>query len=68
MDIKKLQFYLLGEGSPNLAQLEEHLTVVVFLPLVSKGRWFDSGSSDSCKKIPSRVFFYFLHFCTDSNC
>ena len=61
MDIKKLQFYLLGEGSPNLAQLEEHLTVVVFLPLVSKGRWFDSGSSDFyVKKFPLGYFFILL--------
>ena len=35
------------KDTPNLAQLVELLTVVVFLPLISKGSWFDSSSSEN---------------------
>ena len=31
---------------PALAQLEEHLTVVVRQPKISNGRWFDSSKPD----------------------
>ena len=41
---------------PDLAQLVELLTVVVNeYPRISKGRWFDSSSSEYCNSSPFEI-------------
>ena len=47
--------------SPTLAQLVEHMTVVVLL-LVSYGRWFDSSKSETIIITYSYSYYYLIIF------